>query len=143
MSSSIRTASRHPFGRLGRLAITLLALAAVLGPGATGREQSQPEFSSREFLEPIKYLSSDKLKGRGDGTKELDEAAKYLAKRFKKYGLQPAGDNRTYLQHFRITVGAQLGPNNSVSYQSGGRQHPFLVLPGSAESFPVAPFTSK
>jgi hypothetical protein len=81
--------------------------------------EPEPQFTSKEFLEPIKFLASDKLKGRGDGTKELGEAAQYLAKRFKKFGLKPAGDNATYLQHFKITVGAQMGPNNSVTYQSG------------------------
>jgi hypothetical protein len=59
------------------------------------------------------------MKGRGDGMKELDEAAHYLAQRFKKFGLQPAGDGGTYLQHFTITVGAKLGPDNSLAYESG------------------------
>ena len=92
-------------------------VAQLAGPSAA--KEAEPQFTSKEFLEPIKYLASDKLKGRGDGTKELDEAAEYIAKHFKKFGLKPAGDNGTYLQRFKITVGAQMGPNNSVTYQSG------------------------
>jgi hypothetical protein len=76
-------------------------------------------FSSQEFLEPIKFLASDELKGRGDGSKELDEAAQYIEKRFKEFGLKPAGDNGTYLQRFKITVGAEMGTNNFLTYQNG------------------------
>ncbi|MGD0695726.1 MAG: M28 family peptidase [Terriglobia bacterium] len=82
-------------------------------------EETKSPYTPEAFLEPIKYLSSDALKGRGDGTPELNEAADYLAHRFQKYGLQPAGDDGTYLQHFTITVGAKLGPDNSLAYESG------------------------
>ena len=33
-----------------------------------GWTQTGGPFSAQEFLEPIKFLSSDELKGRGDGT---------------------------------------------------------------------------
>jgi len=99
----------------------LLAAAWFLAPlaGPSPAKEPEPQFTSKEFLEPVKFLASDKLKGRGDGTRELDEAAQYIAKRFKKFGLKPVGDKGTYLQRFKITVGAQMGPNNSVTYQSG------------------------
>jgi hypothetical protein len=122
---SHRKTSDTSFGRnsirVSAKCVWLLAAALFLAQlaGPSGAKQPEPQFTSKEFLEPIKYLASDKLKGRGDGTKELDEAAQYIAKRFKKFGLKPAGDNGTYLQHFKITVGAQMGPNNSVIYQSG------------------------
>jgi hypothetical protein len=92
-------------------------LAQTAGPYRAN--EPAPQFTSKEFLEPIKYLASDKLKGRGDGTKELDEAAQYIQQRFQKFGLKPAGDGGTYLQHFTITVGAQMGPNNFLTYQNG------------------------
>lgn len=94
------------------LFLTILAGAAV-------QASDKQAYSSKEFLQPIVYLASDKLKGRGDGTKELDEAAAYIAKRFKKFGLRPAGDQGSYLQHFMITVGAKMGPNNSLAYERG------------------------
>jgi peptidase M28-like protein/PDZ domain-containing protein/PA domain-containing protein len=119
MSLLIRTSPRHVFGRFGKGRMAVLGLALLLGAGAAGHERAKPEYTSREFLEPIKFLASDKLQGRGDGKPGLDEAAAYLAKRFKKFGLKPAGDNGTYLQHFTITVGAELGPENSLTYESG------------------------
>jgi hypothetical protein len=109
--------SRRVFSRCAWLFAAVLFLAQLAGPSPA--KESEPQFTSKEFLEPVKFLASDELKGRGDGTKELDEAADYIAKRFKTYGLKPAGDNGTYLQRFKITVGAQMGPNNSLVYQNG------------------------
>jgi len=103
----------------------LILLFALLGAGL---QASRPRtYSSKEFLQPIQYLASDKLQGRGDGTKELDEAAAYLAKRFKKFGLRPGGDQGTYFQRFTITVGAKLGPKNSLAYERGSTRRTLTV----------------
>ncbi len=61
----------------------------------------KPVFSEKRMMSHIKYLASDDLKGRGLGTPELDEAAKYIAELFKSYGLQPLGDS--YFQTFKHT----------------------------------------
>lgn len=102
-------------------------LAAALGPApghiaalSSAKTGTDLQFSSQEFLAPIKYLSSDRLKGRGNGTPELNEAAGYIAAHFKRDGLEPAGDHGTYLQHFMLTTGATLGPKNSLVYEAGG-----------------------
>ena len=115
--TNFRRNSIRAFAECTWLLVAALFLAQLTGPSPA--KEAEPQFTSAEFLEPIKFLASDKLKGRGDGTKELDEAAQYIAKRFKRFGLKPAGDSGTYLQRFKITVGAQMGPNNSVTYQSG------------------------
>lgn len=57
-------------------------------------------FDEKNLRQHVTYLASDKLKGRGTGTKEERKAANYLAKQFKKIGLQPKGDKGTYLHHF-------------------------------------------
>lgn len=54
-----------------------------------------PVFSKEKMMETIHFLASDNLKGRGFGTKELDEAANYIAKKFQEAGLKPAGDSAT------------------------------------------------
>ena len=93
---------------------TLIEHSAELGWTQTGGP-----FSAEEFLEPIKFLSSDQLKGRGDGTKELDLAGDYIADHFRNFGLKPGGDNGKYLQHFDLVVGAKLGRKNVVVYRQG------------------------
>jgi hypothetical protein len=53
----------------------------------------QPSFSAEEMIETIGTLSGDRLKGRGMGTRELDQAAEFIAKKFKEAGLIAAGDS--------------------------------------------------
>src|SRR5579883_2243432 len=72
------------------------------------------ELSPTRYLENVRYLSSDQMKGRGDGTPELDKAADYIAAQFRLWGLRPMGDNGTYFQSFEITTGAVIGPNNEL-----------------------------
>ena len=62
----------------------------------------KPVFSAKRMMETIKYLSSDAMKGRGLGTPELDEASRYIAKKFEDAGLQPLGKSyfQTFTHHF-------------------------------------------
>src|ERR1035438_10511448 len=46
----------------------------------------------------VKFLASDLLEGSGTGARGGDIAAEYIATQFALYGLQPAGDNGSYLQ---------------------------------------------
>ncbi len=59
-----------------------------------------PVFSAKRMLEHVNFLASAEMKGRGLGTPELDKAAGYIANEFKKAGLIPSGDNKTYYQNF-------------------------------------------
>ncbi len=117
---------------IGVLATLLSAVLATSGRSAAGSHAAiaaagsnlaaKPQFTSQEFLDYVKYLAGDELKGRGDGTPELDTAAEYIAAHFRQFGLKPAGDGGTYLQHFTMTVGAKLGPKNSLTYEFGGKR---------------------
>lgn len=51
----------------------------------------------------VYYLASDKMKGRGTGSKQNLKAANYIAKQFKKYKLQPLGTNG-YFQNFNARI---------------------------------------
>ena len=72
------------------------------------------DLSASRYLEQVKYLASDEMKGRGDGSPELDKAADYIAAQFRLWGLRPMGDNNSYFQHFEITTGAQAGPKTEL-----------------------------
>jgi hypothetical protein len=80
---------------------------------------SLPDFDAQRYLAHVKYLSSDALEGRGDGTPGLEKAAEYIAARFKDAGLQPAGDAGTYFQSFQAPVGSQLGPDSRLTFRIG------------------------
>ncbi|MBI3895793.1 MAG: M28 family peptidase [Acidobacteria bacterium] len=85
------------------LLLSVLAFATV----ATGAS-----VSSVRWLADVKYLASDQMKGRGDGSPELDLAADYIAEQFRKAGLEPLASG--YFQPFEAVVGADLGTENSL-----------------------------
>lgn len=61
---------------------------------------AQSNLSESNLKADVTYLASDKLQGRGTATKGERKAANYLAKQFKKAGLQPMGSNGSYFHNF-------------------------------------------
>ncbi len=49
-------------------------------------------FSENRMMKDIAFLADEKMKGRGFGTPELDQAAEYIRAQFEKSGLKPLGD---------------------------------------------------
>lgn len=88
------------FYNMFKLKKLYLALLCFLTIVALQTAFAQTEISEKNLRKHITYLASDKLKGRGTGTKEEQKAAKYLAKQFKKAGLQPKGEQGTYFHRF-------------------------------------------
>lgn len=72
--------------------------------------------SERIKLETIREvtakLSSPEFEGRGTAQPGGDRAAQYLADRFKTLGLQPAGENGTYLQPIKFKSAEVLKETN-------------------------------
>src|SRR5690606_6656996 len=64
---------------------------------------SYAQIQENNLKKHIEYLSSDKMKGRQTGSKEVEKAAQYIEKQFKKYDLLPKGDNN-YRQSFEAKV---------------------------------------
>jgi len=68
---------------------------AALSPVAG---QAMASIDPEKIRAHVKFLASDLLEGRGTGARGGDIAAEYIATQFALYGLQPAGDNGSYLQ---------------------------------------------
>jgi hypothetical protein len=83
-------------------------------PALTATEKKA---AARVKLETIREitttLSSPEFEGRGTGQPGADKAAHYLADRFAKVGLKPAGENGTYLQAIKFKS-AQVLPETSI-----------------------------
>jgi len=131
---------------LGFVAVAALALLALDGRLLqVVLAATESRFTAREFLEPIKFLSSDELKGRGNGTAELDRAARYIAGHFRQFGLKPGGDDHSYFQRFSLVVGAKLGSKNAATFAQGTASTPlkvrqdFVPLSFSANATVTAP----
>src|SRR5262245_20073372 len=67
------------------------------------------------LLQHIKFLSSDELKGRANGSPELETAAAYVARQFKAAGLQPGGSSNEWFQPFQLLAGLTVGSGNRLS----------------------------
>jgi len=75
--------------------------------------QGNPEVTSNELLEHIKYLSSDELQGRLTGSDGDSLAAQYIKNALAADGLIPlSGDG---FQRFKVTKGVVAGKTNSLS----------------------------
>src|SRR5688572_7270400 len=91
-------------------------LVVLLAAGATARD-IQPD----ALLEHIKFLSSDEMKGRANGTEELERAADYIAQQFKAGGLRPGGRNDSWFQPFDLNAGLTVGRDNTLTIESQGK----------------------
>jgi len=95
--------------RLMLMPLVFVALALVAQSGAApaadlpaAARQAMDSIDSEKIRATVKYLSDDKLEGRGTGQKGGDLAADWIAVQFKSYGLKPAGDNGTFFQNVRF-----------------------------------------
>jgi hypothetical protein len=101
-----------------RKLLVAVALTVLTGIAAT----TPPEIRPDALLEHIKFLSSDDMKGRADGSPELERAAEYIAQQFKADGLKPGGDHGDWFQPFELIAGLVIGRNNSLKILYRGKQ---------------------
>ena len=92
------------------------------------KHQPSPEKISRHIYK----LASDKMKGRGTGSRENEKAAEYVAKQFKKYGLAPKGTDGFY-QPFTAKVRRVVVPdslretNNVIGFLDNGAEYTIVI----------------
>ena len=82
------------------------------------RSLDPARFSPTRFLRTIRRLADEEMMGRGNGTPELNQAAHFIARKFRRFGLQPPPGAGDYLQRFVITVSAAMGPENSLQVET-------------------------
>src|SRR5688572_14636697 len=98
--------------------VLVAAMAALVGGGV----YLHADVASERVLEHIKFLASDDLKGRGNGTDGLERAAEYIARNFKEAGLQPGGRDGSWFQPFEIVAGLAVGRENQLTIEHRGRR---------------------
>jgi len=89
------------------------------------------------YLSDIKQLTSKKMKGRGSGSPELDRAAHFIAKEFRRAGLRTLLHD-SYLQPFPVSVKATIGSDNHFAYTLDGVRTELKI----GESFTPFSFSS-
>ncbi len=114
------------------------ALLCVLLLFCTVNVLISQNFNEKNLRKHISFLASDKLKGRGTGSKEERKAAEYLAKQFKQIGLQPKGDAGSYFHQFGfkkstdphggISAGSpQVYSQNVAGYIDNGAAYTIII----------------
>lgn len=72
---------------------------------------------ARRIEADVAFLADDLLEGRAAGTRGYDLAALYVANRFRAIGLEPAGDDGSYLQAVPLLEGTRVREGASFSVQ--------------------------
>src|SRR3954468_19560306 len=97
-----------------------LLFASLLVAGAPGSPVDDiPEISADRVKAHVAYLASDRLEGRGPGTRGEFLATEYLAAEVKKAGLKPLGDRGTYFQPVPL-VRVVTSPEATLRAVKGG-----------------------
>jgi ABC-type dipeptide/oligopeptide/nickel transport system permease component len=94
-----RLFSRSSLAGVAVLAVGLVWVLRSASPLGTYAAQAK-QFEVERALEDIQALASPEFQGRETGTPGARMAAQYIAGRMKEIGLQPAGQEETYLQTF-------------------------------------------
>ena len=109
MRSSLGTFARSHF-----LVLAVAAACSVLVAAPASIPQDT-------LLQHIKFLSSDELKGRANGSAELEAAGNYIAEQFQAVGLEPGGPGKEWYQPFQLSAGLTVGATNKLSISAKGR----------------------
>lgn len=113
---------------------TAAKTAAVPAKQSASLTVVERKASARVKLETIRNVTADlsapQFEGRGTGQSGADKAAQYLADRWAKLGLKPAGENGTYLQAIKFKS-AQVLATTSVKAGDASLKHgeDYVILP--------------
>ena len=140
LSASLSIALLSPAAFAWQQTATSTATGAAVAP--TRKASATLTASERKAAARVKFetirevttkLSSPEFEGRGTGQPGADRAAAYLADRFAKLGLKPAGENGTYLQAIKFKS-AQVLSETSVKVGDTALKHgeDYVILPSSA-----------
>lgn len=81
--------------------VLIRLLSPLIGPAA-GFTAVSTQFAGDRAMAHLRYIGDPAREGRYTGSKGYRESATYVADRFRELGLEPAGDNGTYEQSFRM-----------------------------------------
>lgn len=88
--------------------LSLILLAALSLPVLTQETSektlvsSMQSISSHDLLDYVKIQCDDKYQGRLTGTEEYQACAEWLASEFGSWGIEPAGENGSWFQWFKV-----------------------------------------
>jgi len=104
-----------------RLLVTLPVLSLAWSCASAEDAHPAAGISADAIRTHVEFLADDLLEGRGAGSRGYDIAAAYVATQLRLYGLEPAGDDGTYLQHFDLVQGKAIEEEASLVLKRDGQ----------------------
>jgi hypothetical protein len=117
--------------RMRRRVAALLYLAT--GCGTAARTAPAPvveapvvgAVTAEELRRDLFAFADDSMRGRETGTEDAARAARFLAARLERLGLEPAGDS-LFLQHVPMQKEA-FGPTTRIAVEQDGQTRPLVI----------------
>lgn len=78
---------------------------------SAGTKAFSSEIKATDIYSHIEFLASDSLQGRESGTEFEAMASNYIIQKFEEFGVQPKGDDGTFLQAFTINTARLTNPH--------------------------------
>jgi hypothetical protein len=90
----------------------------VAPPTAPAAPTGAATITADDVRRRIYLIADDSMAGRGTPSPGLETMAAYVAGEFRRFGLTPAGDSGTYLQHYPLEI-YHLHPESSSVWATG------------------------
>src|SRR5678815_4691307 len=96
--------------RIAGTSVFSLLLAAVILQGVWSSYALAPDgvITEASIRGHMEFLAGDALNGRGSGTRDEWLAAAYIASQFRRWRIEPLGDNGDYVQTVSISRSGTL-----------------------------------
>lgn len=84
-------------------------------------QETHLQVQASELSKWSHYLASDEMKGRANGSPEMEEAARFIEEKYKKFGLQPLPGLDGIIQNYSFTTrrGKEIDERNVIGYLEG------------------------
>jgi Zn-dependent M28 family amino/carboxypeptidase len=114
-------------GLVGAGAILSLVLAAQVSGVADATASTDDEARGKAWWAHVQVLADDSMKGRLTGSPEYLRAAGYVVRRFKEYGLAPAGVGGSYYQPVHFIEQWVNAGKSSIGLVADGQAQPLVL----------------
>lgn len=109
--------------------VAVVPMVAALLLSACASRGGAIDAQTTAWWSTTKALSGDDMEGRDTGSPGYDRAAAYVADRFARAGLRPAGDEGSWFQRIRFEEVAVVDEGTSFSVRrAGGEPQPLRFL---------------
>lgn len=115
--------------RMRIIYLTLVALLTAVHPMQAQKISRSDRRSLQRLESHLSILAHDSMEGRRAGTPGESRASRYLMGSFSSYGLEPRGNDGTFLQSFPIPDGKKIMPATRIQLQGTRLDIPFDGYP--------------